>query len=243
MFLNLSQETKRLQLMTHSPIISKIVELYQGLTIFRLHAKVDYQRRLYRASVDRLISLFLHTRIALISVFFANSLMMTVFILAAFLLISAARVFQWSFVPQDVNFFSVTLNWVLVIPNFIDLFMFFYAQFIQSMGSIERILLNVDPNSHEGPLRLPDARAFDESQGIRVHNVFSRYRPGLPFVLKGLSLEVASGEKVALVGRTGSGKSSFMLALTRILNIQNSLNFGQICQFQGVEPDISEEYP
>jgi ABC-type bacteriocin/lantibiotic exporter with double-glycine peptidase domain len=34
-----------------------------------------------------------------------------------------------------------------------------------------------------------------------------RYRPGLPLVLRGVSFEVAGGDKVGLVGRTGSGKS------------------------------------
>jgi predicted GTPase len=42
-----------------------------------------------------------------------------------------------------------------------------------------------------------------------------RYRPGLPPVLRGLSFNVAGGDKVGLVGRTGSGKSSLLLALFR----------------------------
>jgi ABC-type multidrug transport system fused ATPase/permease subunit len=42
-----------------------------------------------------------------------------------------------------------------------------------------------------------------------------RYRPGLPPVLRGLSFDVAGGDKVGLVGRTGSGKSSLLLALFR----------------------------
>lgn len=33
------------------------------------------------------------------------------------------------------------------------------------------------------------------------------YRPGLPLVLKNLSLQIRAGEKVGIVGRTGAGKS------------------------------------
>jgi ABC-type multidrug transport system fused ATPase/permease subunit len=44
-----------------------------------------------------------------------------------------------------------------------------------------------------------------------------RYRPGLPLVLKDLTLTIAAGEKVGIVGRTGSGKSSMLTALFRLV--------------------------
>lgn len=50
---------------------------------------------------------------------------------------------------------------------------------------------------------------------ISVRQLVLRYRPGLPLVLRGVSFDVAGGNKVGLVGRTGSGKSSLLLALFR----------------------------
>jgi len=44
-----------------------------------------------------------------------------------------------------------------------------------------------------------------------------RYRPGLPLVLKDLTLTITAGEKVGIVGRTGSGKSSMLTALFRLV--------------------------
>jgi ATP-binding cassette subfamily C (CFTR/MRP) protein 1 len=44
-----------------------------------------------------------------------------------------------------------------------------------------------------------------------------RYRPHLPPVLRGVSFRVAHGEKVGVVGRTGAGKSSVLLALFRVV--------------------------
>ena len=50
-------------------------------------------------------------------------------------------------------------------------------------------------------------------------NVAAKYRPELPRVVDGLSIEVAASEKVGICGRTGSGKSTLMLLLFRILEL------------------------
>ena len=44
-----------------------------------------------------------------------------------------------------------------------------------------------------------------------------RYRPDMPLVLKGISLSIKGGEKVGVVGRTGSGKSTLIQALFRLV--------------------------
>jgi ABC-type multidrug transport system fused ATPase/permease subunit len=44
-----------------------------------------------------------------------------------------------------------------------------------------------------------------------------RYRDDTEVVLKGINLEIAGREKVGIVGRTGSGKSSLTLCLFRII--------------------------
>jgi ATP-binding cassette, subfamily C (CFTR/MRP), member 1 len=52
---------------------------------------------------------------------------------------------------------------------------------------------------------------------IHIKNLQLRYRPGLGLVLKGVNLHISGGEKVGVIGRTGAGKSSLMLALFRIV--------------------------
>jgi ABC-type multidrug transport system fused ATPase/permease subunit len=51
---------------------------------------------------------------------------------------------------------------------------------------------------------------------ITFNNVSLSYDKNLPDVLRGISVNIKSGEKVGIVGRTGAGKSSFFQILFRM---------------------------
>lgn len=53
--------------------------------------------------------------------------------------------------------------------------------------------------------------------GIRFHDVRLRYRPALPLALDHVTFQVNAGEKVGVVGRTGSGKTSLFSLLFRLV--------------------------
>jgi len=55
---------------------------------------------------------------------------------------------------------------------------------------------------------------------VSFDKVMLRYRPELDPTLKKLSFNVESGHKVGVVGRTGAGKSTMGLVLSRILEIE-----------------------
>ena len=51
---------------------------------------------------------------------------------------------------------------------------------------------------------------------IKFLNVGLRYQKSGPLVLKNITLDMISGSKVGVVGRTGAGKSSLITALLRL---------------------------
>jgi ABC-type glutathione transport system ATPase component len=74
-------------------------------------------------------------------------------------------------------------------------------------------------------------RAPDSSRSLLSAQVTVRY-PGKAPVLRGVSLEIARGEVVGLVGQSGSGKSTLAMAILGLLGRQRALVEGNIF-FQG----------
>ncbi len=60
-------------------------------------------------------------------------------------------------------------------------------------------------------------QGWPEGGIIEFKKFSTRYREGLDFVLKDLSITVSPREKIGIVGRTGAGKSSLTLALFRLV--------------------------
>ncbi|PHT95001.1 ABC transporter C family member 4 [Capsicum annuum] len=52
---------------------------------------------------------------------------------------------------------------------------------------------------------------------IEINNLKVRYRSDTPLVLKGISLRINGGEKIGVVGRTGSGKSTLIQVFFRLV--------------------------
>lgn len=46
-----------------------------------------------------------------------------------------------------------------------------------------------------------------------------KYRPNTELVLKNLSFDVKPGEKIGVVGRTGAGKSTICMSMSRIMEL------------------------
>ncbi|GMF33368.1 unnamed protein product [Phytophthora fragariaefolia] len=92
-----------------------------------------------------------------------------------------------------------------------------------SMTCFERIAHygSLDEEGHKRePINKDSLDAeWPKTGAIEFENVSMRYRDDLPLVLKGVSFSVNSGEKVGICGRTGSGKSSLMSVLFRVVEI------------------------
>ncbi|KAA3483298.1 Multidrug resistance protein ABC transporter family isoform 1 [Gossypium australe] len=87
------------------------------------------------------------------------------------------------------------------------------------MISVERVLQFSNIPS-EAPLVIEDCRPNPDwpTKGtIELENLQVQYKPTLPVVLKGITCTFPGEKKIGVVGRTGSGKSTLIQALFRVV--------------------------
>ncbi|KAI0598334.1 P-loop containing nucleoside triphosphate hydrolase protein [Biscogniauxia sp. FL1348] len=87
-----------------------------------------------------------------------------------------------------------------------------------------------DASSYSDNPQVIIPRDWPRSGEVEFRNVTIKYDPEGPEILKNINLKFSAGERVAVVGRTGSGKSTLVLSLLRFTNIVS----GQIL-FDGID--------
>ncbi|KAF7353370.1 ATP-binding cassette transporter [Mycena sanguinolenta] len=101
---------------------------------------------------------------------------------------------------------------------------------VQIQGnSLERIQQYIHIEQETKPTEAGKPPAHWPSSGeLVVEKLSARYSPDGPKVLRDISFRIKSGERVGIVGRTGSGKSSLTLALLRCIYTEGTVHYDGI---------------
>ncbi|PRP88227.1 multidrug resistance-associated protein 1-like [Planoprotostelium fungivorum] len=228
-FIQSSREMQRLQSISKSPIISHLGESLQGLVSVRAFGKVvdfsEQNEKYLLLNARSFYSWVCGNRWLGVRLEFLGTMLVVSSALACVL---SAQYISPGYVGLVITYAlgsTMTLNWLVRTITDAE------AQ----MVAVERIgeysVLRQEEDKAEtaySPHReyRTSERKLTESSaewprhgGIHLKDVKFRYRDGLPLVLNGLTLKIAPHEKVGVVGRTGAGKSSLMLALFRIAEL------------------------
>ncbi|KAJ3100518.1 Multidrug resistance-associated protein 1 [Phlyctochytrium planicorne] len=210
---NSNRELKRIAAIEKSPLNAHISECLSGVVTVRafgaeqrvILALREYLDRSNKANFAQLsIRVWLGIRIQLFSCF------VVLFICLFGILSPNYSPSLMGLAIQSTSDLSIML-WMLTAMT---------AQLEADFVSLERLLEYSKRLPDEGPRELPSdpkAAQWPKSGVIEVKDLQVKYASSTDPVIKGLNLSIRAGEKIGIVGRTGSGKSTFLTALFRLV--------------------------
>lgn len=198
-----------------SVLNSMLQENVMGINVVQLFQREKYNSELFRTVNERY-------RIAIDKTIFHDSAVSATLEWISLVAIAAVLWIGGIFILQDSLTFGILSAFILYAQRLFDPLRQFadkFTMFQSGFTAIERIseLMNI-------PVEIQDRHdniSFDENadQGkvgeIRFENVSFAYKPD-EYILKNLNFTINPGEKIAIVGPTGAGKSSIIRLLCRL---------------------------
>ena len=219
-FRKTSTELQRVTSVANSPIFADFSQTLSGTSTIRAYgAQTDFFDKC-KGSFDNMNASYVLVQLA--GYWLALRLDIMGGLISMFIGIIAVSTLDSGFIPA--GWLGLALSYSIEVTSYLKHGVMMVARMEADMSSVERILYYSDNIEPEAPDIIPEA---DPEEGtwptkgeIEFSNTSMRYRDG-PLVLKDLSLTVKGGEKIGVCGRTGSGKSSLMISLFRISEIED----------------------
>ena len=210
-----AREMKRHEATLRSKMFARFGESITGTSSIRAYGVEHHFKRTLRDAIDNMNSAYyltfsnqrwLSTRLDVVS----NLLVVSVGILSVTLRFTVNPAIS-----------GVVFSYMLSIVQMIQLLVRQLAEMENSMNAVERIHQYGSelPQEPDPPQAIELDPQWPKNGQVDFNNVQMAYRPGLPLVLKGVDMQVAGGEKIGIVGRTGAGKSSITSALFRLVEL------------------------
>ena len=230
-FISTSRELQRLDSISRSPVYALLSETLDGLSTIRAYAA---ERRFERRN-DAMLNLnqqayylnfttncwlalrleFAGTCVATFAALFSIVQHST----TTFERASSSRAAGASF----AGLAGVSLSYALTVTQTLNWSVRMISQLQTQMVSVERIQSYIDMPVERALLESKKKKktheSWPEAGQICFENVSLQYRVGLPKVLRHVTLDIAGGSKVGIVGRTGAGKSSLFIVLMRLVEL------------------------
>ncbi|KAG0256860.1 hypothetical protein BG011_004280 [Mortierella polycephala] len=115
---------------------------------------------------------------------------------------------------------ALSLTYALMFTGTIVWLIRIYAQNEMNLNSVERVAEYMNLEG-EPPAIIEGSRppaSWPHAGEIVIDHLTMKYAPDTPAVIKDVSFSIKAGEKVGVVGRTGSGKSTFAISLFRFMD-------------------------
>ncbi|XP_062120260.1 ABC transporter C family member 10-like [Humulus lupulus] len=213
-YISTAKELMRINGTTKSLVANHLAESLAGVSTIRAFEEEERFFTKNLELVDMNSSPFLHS-------FATNEwLIERLEILSAVILTSAALCMV-IFPPNTFSsgFIGMALSYGLSLNNSLVFSIQSHCTLANYMISVERLNQYMSIPS-EAPEVIEENRPpsnWPNVGAIEIHNLQIRYRANSPLVVNGISCTFKGGHKIGIVGRTGSGKSTLIGALFRLV--------------------------
>uniref|UniRef100_A0A672PR58 ATP binding cassette subfamily C member 12 n=1 Tax=Sinocyclocheilus grahami TaxID=75366 RepID=A0A672PR58_SINGR len=204
------RQMKRMENVSRSPWISLTTSTIQGLSTIHAYDKRKQFKMLSDTNSNHFMLFNCGTRWLS---FWLDFLSATVtLIVALFVVLSSNEAIN----PSQKG---LALSYTIQLTGILQFVVRLSTEVEAKFTSVERLLEYITNCVSEGPRSVKDvstSAGWPQEGAITFKNYSMRYRDNTPIVLNNLHINIKPGEKVGIVGRTGSGKSSLGVALFRL---------------------------
>lgn len=220
-FRKTSTELQRVTSVANSPIFADFSQTLSGTSTIRAYGVQQDFFTKCKSSFDNMNASYV--LVQLTGYWLALRLDIMGGLISMFVGLVAVGTLDSAFIPA--GWLGLALSYSIEVTSFLKHGVMMIARLEADMSSVERILFYTDNIEPEAPDEIPESDpapgTWPSTGEIEFSNASMRYRDG-PLVLKQLSLTVKGGEKIGVCGRTGSGKSSLMISLFRISELEEN---------------------
>ena len=187
-----------------------------NIRVVKSFVREDFEAKRFERSSEELRDMAIRASNIVVSVFPVMQLIMNVSVIVI-LWIGGGKVIAGNLKVGELISF---VNYLMQVLLALMLLSMVIVNIARASASSERILevLNTEPDLVNTPEGL-SGQHFIKDGEVSFQNVFFRYGGGESDVLKNISFHVEKGETIAVVGATGSAKTSMLQLIPRLYDV------------------------
>jgi ABC-type multidrug transport system fused ATPase/permease subunit len=214
-YIRASRELSRLEHISKSPIVNNFTETISGIKTIRCYnagGKFEGKNEKYLNE---------NVRVGFNNVAMTMWMAAMLDLMSMMFWVAVVGLLIWDRDNVSPGVAGLCIAHLLTLSQNVIMCISFWSETEKSMVAVERAdnFIKIQP---EAPYKTEQdslLKDWPERGSIEFQEVSLRYRPNTNLVLQGLSFKIYEKEKIGIVGRTGSGKSSITMAVLRIVEL------------------------